>query len=268
VILSTERALTYLSKVPLALGLERLAEASLYQEEELARPILDLGCGDGLFATLAFSLPLDFGVDPQRRELEVAGSLPSPYRELICAYGSDIPLPDNFVGSVVTNSVLEHIQELEPVLRETLRILKPSGKFVATIPLDKFEEYSSVAQILGLLRLGRAKESWCRLYNRFWRHHHAYNQAEWVKMFEASGFEVMKTHIYNSRRACLRNDLLAPFGAPAKAQKILFNRWTTLPNLRKKFLATFWRSLEATAVRDSSLTKEGGLIYIEARKPS
>lgn len=265
--LSDDRALTYLSKVPIALGLERLAEANLYKEDELARPILDLGCGDGLFATLAFRLPLEFGVDPQSRELEVAASSPSPYIELICAYGSDIPLPDNFLGSVISNSVLEHIEELEPVLREMFRLLKPSGKFVATVPSAKFEEYSAVAQILGLLRLGRLKAAWCRHYNRFWRHHHAYNQAAWAKMFESSGFEVTNIQTYNSPSACLRNDLIAPLGAPAKAQKILFNRWTTFPHLRKKLFAFFWPRLKSLAIRDSTSTRDGGLVYIEARKP-
>jgi SAM-dependent methyltransferase len=266
--LSDERSVAYLSKVPLALGLERIAEANLYKEEDLARPILDLGCGDGLFARLAFSRPLDFGVDPDTRELEVAAAEPHAYEQVICAFGSDIPLPDNSVGTVISNSVLEHIQELNPVLLEVFRILKPSGKFVATIPSDKFEEYSAVARVLGFLKMPRAKAAWCFRYNRFWRHYNAHNQSTWREIFEAAGFEVSEIHNYNSERACLRNDLLAPFGAAAKAQKIILNRWVTFPGFRRKIFEFLWPRLKMIPIENSNALPGGGLVFIEARKPS
>jgi len=40
-------------------GLLRAVEARFYQDIELPRPILDVGCGDGQFATIAFDSPID-----------------------------------------------------------------------------------------------------------------------------------------------------------------------------------------------------------------
>jgi len=35
-----------------------------YETIDLPSPTIDLGCGDGHFATLAFNRPLDVGIDP------------------------------------------------------------------------------------------------------------------------------------------------------------------------------------------------------------
>ena len=49
---------------------------------------------------------------------------------------SDQPLPihDDCFDAIVTLNTLEHIYEIEKVLRELLRVLKPGGAFTATVP--------------------------------------------------------------------------------------------------------------------------------------
>ncbi len=42
----------------------RAVECQFYQDYPLEAPTLDLGCGDGHFATLAFDQTLDVGIDP------------------------------------------------------------------------------------------------------------------------------------------------------------------------------------------------------------
>lgn len=265
---SLSQSVDYLSNVPLALGLERLAEAYLYEKLELSKPILDLGCGDGLFARLAFNDGIDFGLDPDERELEIAGSTDGPYSRVIRSLGSEIPLADSSVGTVFSNSVLEHIENLGPVLEDVFRILVPSGSFVVTVPSDKFEEYGALARILGHLNLNRTKRAWCRFYNTFWRHYHAYDEASWRTVFESAGFEIVEAFSYNGKTACLRNDLLVPLGALGKLQKKLFNRWVLLPRVRKEFLKVGWHLLGKKPEKDSRPISSGGLVYIACRKPS
>lgn len=265
---SISQSVDYLSNVPLALGLERLAEAYLYEELELPQPILDLGCGDGLFARLAFDDGIDFGLDPDERELDIAGSTDGPYSRVIRSVGSEIPLADSSVGTVFSNSVLEHIENLEPVLKDVFRILVPSGSFVVTVPSDKFEEYGALACILGHLNLNRTKKAWCRFYNTFWRHYHAYNRASWCTVFESAGFEIVEAFSYNSKAACLRNDLLVPLGALGKLQKKLFNRWILFPSVRKKILKLGWPVLGKNPEKDCRPISSGGLLYIACRKPA
>ena len=53
-----------ISGMPYFRGVLRAVEARVYQDFELPGPVLDLGCGDGHFATVAFDRKLDVGLDP------------------------------------------------------------------------------------------------------------------------------------------------------------------------------------------------------------
>jgi len=48
--------------------------------------------------------------------------------------GQPLPISGNAFDIVITLNTLEHIYQIEGVLRELLRVLKPEGKFVATVP--------------------------------------------------------------------------------------------------------------------------------------
>src|SRR5690349_18526514 len=83
----------YAARTPLALAFERTMECRLLSEENFIRPVLDLGCGDGTFASTLFAEPIDTGIDPDERELRKAEET-GAYRELIRCTGSAIPKPD------------------------------------------------------------------------------------------------------------------------------------------------------------------------------
>lgn len=259
-------ASVYLSQVPLALGLERLAEAHLYPTE-LNRPVLDLGCGDGLFSRLIFGEVVDYGVDPDLQEIEFARTrMPHPYTNYLNCYGSDMPLPEESVGTVVSNSVLEHIDDLEPVVHEVFRVLKSKGTFLVTLPTDVFERYGLVATALRRLGLLPVERRWRLFYNRFWRHYHAYSLQVWSALFERCGFVVVRSFTYASPGACLRNDVLAPFAAGSKLLKLVANRWVLIPGLRVVMITPFVK-LFLRLAEDSGETENGGLVFFEMRKP-
>src|SRR4051812_42839859 len=83
----------YTASAPLALAFERTLECRLLSEQKLNRPILDLGCGDGLFARILFADRIDTGIDPNQKELRKAERT-AAYKELIHCFGSRIPKPD------------------------------------------------------------------------------------------------------------------------------------------------------------------------------
>ncbi len=62
----------HLKGVPAFRALLRAVESRFYQNLELERPVLDLGCGDGHFAAVTFSLSPEVGIDPWRGPLEEA----------------------------------------------------------------------------------------------------------------------------------------------------------------------------------------------------
>ena len=106
-----------LKELPAFRGLLRAVEARFYQQMSLPEPILDLGSGDAHFASVAFDKPLTAGVDPWTPPLREARRLrPNAYRLLVQAEGGALPFPDGYFASAVSNSVLEHIPVLEPVV--------------------------------------------------------------------------------------------------------------------------------------------------------
>ena len=50
--------------LPYFRGLLRAVESRFYQDLELRRPVYDLGCGDGHFASVTFEQRIDVGLDP------------------------------------------------------------------------------------------------------------------------------------------------------------------------------------------------------------
>ena len=47
---------------------------------------------------------------------------------------ADLISPDEVFDAVLSADVLEHVPDIDAALRETVRILKPGGKLLATFP--------------------------------------------------------------------------------------------------------------------------------------
>jgi SAM-dependent methyltransferase len=120
-------------------ALWRAVELRVLATEPFPRPILDLGCGDGLIAEVLFAgeAPLQTGFDPRWAQLRKSASS-AMYGNVQQAYGNAMPYPDAAFACVFSNSVLEHIPDLPPVLREAQRVLRPGGRFITTVPSDAF----------------------------------------------------------------------------------------------------------------------------------
>jgi SAM-dependent methyltransferase len=101
---------------------------------------LDLGCGDGhLMAIMLEHIgPRDLvgiDIDPQESALARARKI---YREVATAPADHIPFADSRFDFVFSNSVLEHIENIEGVLTEVARVLRPGGQFLFTVPGPEF----------------------------------------------------------------------------------------------------------------------------------
>ncbi len=122
-----------LRELPYFRALLRAVEARFYQEIDLPQPVLDVGSGDGQFAAVTFDKILDVGIDPwwePTREAFRRGR----YKILLQSEGSHIPYPASYFGSAFSNSVLEHIPDLDPVLAEVNRVLQPGAPFAFVFP--------------------------------------------------------------------------------------------------------------------------------------
>jgi SAM-dependent methyltransferase len=104
---------------------------------------VDLGCGDGklmrILLDAAAVAPALVGVDLdplETRQAERAGV----YERVHTVSGDRIPEADAGFDFVFSNSVLEHIPELEPVLDEVARLLRLGGIFLFTAPAAGFHD--------------------------------------------------------------------------------------------------------------------------------
>jgi SAM-dependent methyltransferase len=255
----------YVAMAPLALAFERSLECGILSKMPLARPILDIGCGDGLFAKILFAEKVETGVDPNSRELERAREL-GAYETLIECTGDRIPRSDASYRTVFSNSVLEHIPELEPVLREARRLLAPGGFLYITVPTDRFSEYTILSYVLGLLGLLQLQRRFRAFFDHFWAHHHCYAPQDWARLLQATGFEVQVVQPYDPRHLCMINDFLVAASIPAFITKKLANRWTLMPALRRIFLAPIIALMQGV-LRKAENSSNGGLVFLAARKP-
>ncbi len=113
----------------------RAQEFSLFMQNQsmLQKPLLDFGCGDGSFAAVLFT-EIEYGVDIDADALKTAKQF-RLYDTLLQSDRNVIPLADASVNSVMSNSVLEHVQDLEGAISEISRVLGANGTFVFTVPI-------------------------------------------------------------------------------------------------------------------------------------
>jgi len=174
-------------------------------------------------------------VDPNGRELQ-RGKEYDTYKELLRCCGEDIPKESGTFKTVFSNSVLEHIPEVESVIDEAYRLLAPGGRFYVTVPTDMFDKYSICYQVLSFFRLYTIAEKYRKIFNKFWKHIHYHKQEEWKKIFENSGFEAIDFKEYDSKVMCLIHNFLVPFAFPSFVTKKITNRWVISRSLRQIYI--------------------------------
>jgi len=217
-----------LRELPYFRALLRSVEARFYQEVDLPRPVLDLGCGDGHFSSLAFEKPLDVGLDPWWSPIQEA-SRRGGHRGLVCAAGASMPFPDGYFKSGISNSVLEHIPDLDPVLDELARVLRPGAPFVFSVPNHRFLETLSVGRALDGLGLDGVGDRYRAIFNRISRHHHCDSQSVWQARLEKHGFGILSWWDYFSPRALHTLEWGHYFGLPSQISRWLTGRWVIIP---------------------------------------
>src|SRR5690242_14581407 len=136
-----------LAELPYFRALLRAVESRFYECLPVIAPVLDLGAGDGSFAEQTFSHPLDVGIDPWWSPL-VEARQRRAHRLLALAQGGHMPFADATFQTVVSNSVLEHIPDLDPVIAETYRVLRPGGYLLFCSPSDHFTDWLIGAKLL------------------------------------------------------------------------------------------------------------------------
>ncbi len=217
-----------ISSLPYFRAVLRAVEAREYPAFDLPGPVLDLGCGDGHFATIAFDHPLDVGIDPWTGPVRQAVKR-GGYRMVVQGAGDQLPFPDGYFGSAISNSVLEHIPDLNSVLAEMGRVLKPGAPFVFCVPNHNFLKNLSVPAFLDRARLHAPAEAYRQFFNRISRHHHCDSPEVWDERLGRAGFSIERYWHYFSPQALHTLEWGHYFGLPSLVANKLFGRWILAP---------------------------------------
>jgi SAM-dependent methyltransferase len=214
--------------LPYFRSLLRAVEAQFYKQFNLTVPTLDIGCGEGHFASLTFNRKIEVGLDPSYESLHEASGRQA-YQLLTEADGGKMPYPDGYFASAFSNSVLEHIPHVEQVLDETARVLRPGALFVFCVPNHRFNASLSLARFFDKLRLTGLAKLYRTFFTYIARHRHLDSPEVWKKRLETSGFVVEKWWDYFPPKALAVLEWGHYFGLPSLLIRKLTGRWILVP---------------------------------------
>src|ERR1035441_2173022 len=103
------------------------------------------------------------------------------YQEVVTASADRLPFADSQFDFVFSNSVLEHIQNIESVLIEVARVLRPGGRLIFTVPGVDFHRCLK-GPIFGGSRDNYLRETDARCFHlRYW------GASQWMESLRKAG---------------------------------------------------------------------------------
>lgn len=232
-----------------SLGLWRAAEVAALRTQTYEPPVLDLGCGDGLVTSLVLS-QVAIALDPDPNALASATAR-GIYAQPLAVAVEQADIAAASIGTVISNSVLEHLPHLDQALSAIARMLKPGGQLVFTVPTEAFSHW---------LALPTTQYACWR--NRHLCHLNLWSVEQWTRQLEQVGLTVEVVKPYLRRELVSIWDGLELLQQVRIGRRRLFGRlWQQLPQSWIDTLA------ESAAQLDLSAPPPGGGCLIVARKP-
>lgn len=239
----------------------RTVEQSFYPREGLPEPVLDVGSGDGHFAWAMLTQQAWFGFDPWLEPSKEAQKY-ELYHSLIISDAHSLPSVSGHFASALSNSVLEHIPDVQGVLDEVYRALQDGGVFYFAVPNHRWREKlwgQAIFKCLGLKRLASAYE---RFFNKISRHVNLDAPEVWTERLKQAGFESVETFNYFPVWALRMLERGHAAGLPNLLWKKLFGKWVLFPSRKNPFL----RFNKIRKLVDNPKCEDGVCSFIIAKK--
>lgn len=237
---------------------------------------LDLGCGDGKLTSILYDghVPATLmliGIDSDPDETRHASTF-SFYKRIHTCFASNIREDSNSFDHAFSNSVLEHIQDIEKTIAEVSRVLKPGGTFVFTVPSPGFHQC-----LYGPLNSRKSRDDYLKEIDKRLAHYRYWSTNEWQDNLEKVGMTMEQAVNYFNCPEVRRWESISRFTAgviyalgrgkvtPMESQKKLGLRQAQNRITLPRWLAWLLASFLSIGVRSSSNNAYGCLLVI-ARK--
>lgn len=249
----------YVSHSPPDHALWKTIEWCLFREYSYPQPVLDLGCGDGVFAELVFDQTLTSGIDIRHNRVRQAQRA-EVYQLALTGDATAMPYADESFATIFSGCAMEHVPPMPQMLAEIARILKPGGQLITTVPSGYFEEYLFMPSVLRRLGLEAIAAQYGKLIVRLLTIFHMYHPVQWERLLADAGLDLVEARHFLPRDATA-----------------LFDRLLIVGNLMQPLLwllrgsGLHRRYVEWLVARllpyVSSEAKTGGALLLVARKP-
>jgi SAM-dependent methyltransferase len=244
----------------------KAVEGEVFARQCLIPPVLDLACGDGIFAWATYPGPLNMGVDIDAASLREATRL-GLYHRLAVADARALPFRSGSFRSVMSVCAVEHMDGLSVVLRELARVLASGGRLYMTVPSEQFGGLllaSRMWRALGFPGRAAAYGAW---KNARSHHVNVLSAEAWREALDAASLRVVdSTLLLNTRVMTLWSVATsAPFKLLFLPFRLVREReWPWADRLLRRLLSSLvlpW--LEPMAQEDPS---RGGYLFVVAEK--
>ncbi len=222
----------YFPYTPAALCVKECARLSALRRHACPAPILDVGCGDGLFASVAFENAEVWGIDIDAKEGRWAAASRA-YSQVVLADVTSAKLPEAFFETCIANCSLEHVPRIDLALQNIFRSLKPGGRVLMFVPNKQWAQHLLSYRFLVAIGATGLADTLQTGIDRFFRHEHLYDESGWRKVLLEAGFIVDAVDpVLSSATTVAFEALLLPSLA-GKLNKTLTTRWTNFPAARR-----------------------------------
>lgn len=243
----------YSQERPLFLSVLRAKEAAQYQQFlPLKHPVLDVGCGDGFFASVTFgSKKIDIGLDMESSRIIEANGV---YKKTVTFNGYTMPFRNKQFRTIVVNSVLEHVDDLPRVLSQMRRVLATNGVCYATVMAAPWEMHLFGAKIFG---------DWYRRWMKKRQVHvNLLTHAEWRRAFTKAGFRVQSVTPYLSPRAAMWLDIQHYLSVPSLISYAINGQWVWWPRFTRLYPLHFF----ADCMDESVPLEDAGALFFVLKR--
>lgn len=221
----------YYSFAPTALALRECVRLQAVRELDLPAPVLDVGCGDGLFARLAWPGKQTWGIDINPSEVQRAQSTQA-YNTLVCGNICTVDLPKAFFGSAVANCSLEHVPDLAGALANIRSSLRPGAPFALIVPTPTWTSELALPKLLSKMGMHGLARAYGEALDQVFRHVHLYDDATWIRHLHTAGFEEVEVRPVAGRRVSFAFDAMLVPSLVGYLNKRITGRWVLVPPLR------------------------------------